>query len=116
MDERGVAPSLHEARADTRDGGAINVEGVGNRGVLPCRTIGCFVRFEEDAGVGDLARGSDASGDETVQGGTIIVGEENTVDSLTHCAPPAGKDAAPIGDIRTLPSGSQCRKVGVSGY
>ena len=55
--------------------------------------------------MGDLAGGGGAGGDEAVEDGAVIIGEENVMQFLAHDAPPAGWDAAPIGGHPNLTIG-----------
>lgn len=51
--------------------------------------------------MGDVVGGGDAGEDKMMEGGAVVIGEEPTVNRLTHCEPSAGKDAMPIGGTPT---------------
>ncbi len=50
-----IPPVEHKQAAYARDGGTVNLQGVGDGEILPCWTIRPFVGFEQDAGMGEFA-------------------------------------------------------------
>jgi len=98
-----IPPVEHKQAAYARDGGTVNLQGVGDGGILPCWTIRPFVGFEQGAGMGKLPSGSGAAGDEAVEDGAVVIGEEDAVEFLAQSEPPSSADAATGCGTPTIP-------------